>query len=168
MKKIAFLLMFVFLFSSPFYVSANDVFEYSSSAEEVVYFSDGSYMVTYIELDDDGLDSSNQARATGNYEVGGTKAVEYYDTADNLDWKVKVAGVFLIVPSNSLQSGMCQSSDLTYNIYDSSWHIYNIVEQVITNNACGRCTMKSKFLGITTQTVNVEINLTCDYEGNLS
>ncbi len=168
MKKLTFLLFFIFLFSSPFYASANDVFEFSSSSEDIMYFPDGSYMVTYLELDNNGLDDSNHSRATGNYEVGGTKAVEYYDTADNLDWRVKVTGVFLIVPSNSLDSGMCKSSDLTYTIKDSSWHIYDIVEQEITNNACGFCTMKSKFLGITTHTVNVEIYITCDYAGNLS
>lgn len=167
MKKIAFLLLFVIAFASPFNVCANDVVASGSIAENITYFSDGSYMITYLDLDEE-LDDSNHSRATGNYEVGGNKAAEYYDTSGNLDWKVNVKGVFLIVPSNSLQSGDCIECELTYRIHDSAWKISNIVERMITNNAHGSCTMKNKFLGITLQTVNVDLYVTCDPQGNLS
>lgn len=166
MKRVAFLLLFVFLFSLPFNVSASDALETDSTVEKITYFSDGSYMITYFQLDSE-LDDSKHSRATGSYEVSGSKATEYYDSADNLDWRVNVRGVFLVIPGNSIDSGNCTDCSLTYNIYDSGWKISNISERTITNNAHGSCTMKNKFLGITLQTVTVDLYITCDIYGNL-
>lgn len=171
MKKfIALLFVFVFMFTIN--VSASDsglnadVDVQSNAVYE--YFDDGSYLVTELKYIQNADVSQTGSKASGNYTVSGEKSAIYYNGDDEVIWKVTLTGSFLIVPSNSLESGDCQSATLTYKINDSAWHIYDIVEQVITNNACGFCTMKRKFLGVTTKTVDVDLYITCDYAGNLT
>lgn len=166
MKKIlAFLLMFVFVLPINVYASESEMTLTTENIVQYEYFDDGSYLVISFIADQNNiiLDS----RASDDYIVSGGKVVSYFDGSDNLDWEVTLRGEFLVVPSNSSLSGLCQSATLTYEIYDSSWHIYDIVEQEITNNACGFCTMKRKLLGITTKTVDVDLYITCDSYGNL-
>mgnify|MGYP003295030947 CR=1 FL=1 len=168
MKRIlVFIFALLFVFQIDVFAS-EEKNELIDSNVKYEYFEDGSYLVIEFEYDKNSFQLQSGAKANENYTVTGHRTVTYYDGDDNLDWKVTITGVFLIVPTNSLDSGFCQSADLTYKIYDSSWHIYNIVEQEITNNACGSCTMKRKFLGITTKTVDVDIYVSCDYAGNLS
>lgn len=131
------------------------------------YFDDGSYIKTVVRIDTATIKPAVDTRASDDYTVTGYKDAIYYDSNNNMDWQVTIEGVFLIVPSNVNMSGYCQTATLHHYIYDSAWHIYNKTATPITNNACGTCTMKSKFLGITTHTVDVDIHVTCDSYGNL-
>ena len=165
MKKFVVILlacMFVFSIS----VSAASDTNGANVIGNVEYFDDGSYIVTSLEYISD--DSNTQTRAAGDYTVSGKKSATYYNGDDEIIWQVTVTGVFLIVPTNANMSGYCQSSKLSYVINSSSWHISNIVENEITNNAVISCTMKRKLLGITTKTVDVDLHITCDSYGNLS
>lgn len=167
MKKIiSILLVAVFAFSIN--VSAyNEELDVASLNDGVYeYFDDGSYLVTTFESVESQYNMN--AKATGDYTVTGKKSATYYNSDDEVLWQVTVTGVFLIVPSDVNRSGYCQSSKLTYVINSSTWHISNIVEQEITNNACVSCTMKRKFLGITTNTVDVDLHIVCDAYGNMS
>lgn len=170
MKKIVLVVM-ALLFVFPMNVFATDVGENAvpnTPSGTYEYFEDGSYMVTELEHLGSNLLNQSNSKASDNYTVSGRRSVTYYNSDDEVIWQVTLTGTFLIVPSNSLESGDCLSATLTYKINDSAWHIYDIVEQEITNNACGFCTMKRKFLGITTKTVDVELYITCDYAGNLT
>ncbi len=167
MKKLVIsLLVLVCLFSIN--VGANENEQNADLINNAVYeyYDDGSYMVTTLEYVNN--DTNENTRAAGDYTVTGKKSATYYNGDDEIIWQVTVTGVFLIVPTNANMSGYCQSSTLSYVINSSSWHIYNKVEKAITNNACITCTMKRKYLGITTKTVDVDIHITCDSYGNLS
>lgn len=166
MKKIvAYVLLFVFMFSFNVSAFSNDKETIETNNAVYEYFDDGSYLVTTFEyvVSNQNLNS----RAADDYTVTGSKSATCYDSNDSVLWQVTVTGVFLIIPSNVNLSGMCQSSTLSYVINNSSWHISNIVEQEITNNACISCTMKRKYLGITTKTVDVELHIVCDGHGNM-
>lgn len=166
MKKIVtYVLLFVFVFS--FNVRANSNEKDENALNNVVYeyYDDGSYLVTTLEYVSIEYDSNS--RAADDYTVTGRKSATYYNGDDSIIWQVTVTGVFLIIPSNVNLSGMCQSSTLSYVINSSTWHISNIVEQEITNNACISCTMKRKYLGITTKTVDVDLHIVCDGHGNM-
>lgn len=168
MKKIvSCLLVFCMLFS----MSAT-VF-YASDAENLTndaiyqYFEDGSYTVTTLSVDiiDDGISLCDAEPES--YLLQAKQHVTYHDGNDNKDWVVTITAVFLVCPACA-QSGMCQSSDLSAEIFDTSWGMYNVDERCMSNNAYGACSMKNKIFGITTKTVNIELILTCDRYGNVT
>lgn len=166
MKKIMMTLMVMLvLFSSNVYAFEGESLALNDNVS-YEYFDDGSYIKT-VTWCDENAQIQTGTRASDDYTVTGGRDVLYYDGDGNLDWKVTIVGVFLIVPSNVNLSGYCQEATLNHYIYDSSWHIYNKTATAITNNACGTCTMKRKFLGITTKTVDVDIYVTCDSYGNI-
>ncbi len=166
-KTIVFLLLLSILVAMPINVLAAAPLNSSSDNASYQYFEDGSYTVTTLTLTviDDGVTTCGAEPES--YNLQAKQDVSYHDANNNLDWVVTITAVFLVCPACAV-SGMCQSSELSANIYDTSWGMYNVDERCMSNNAYGACSMKDKFLGITTMTVNVEFTLTCDRYGNVT
>lgn len=169
MKKILTLfLIFSFLFSMPMNVFAAEQSSLEVLSSEYTYFEDGSYIVTTLVVERIELDTSNGVRSDSeSYILKGHRYANGYDSNDELDWVVTLTGEFLVCPTCPM-SGQCQSSKLSAVFYDTSWGMYDVDERCMSNNAYGACSMKDKFLGITTKIVELEMILTCDRYGNLS
>lgn len=121
----------------------------------VVYFDDGSYLVTIIT-------ESTTTRATKT--KSGTKDLTYYDSNDNLEWRITLTGSFSYTGS----SATCTSSSISYDIIENSWKIPTAVASKSGNKAIGDIVAKHYVLGIPTKTVTNTITLTCSATGTLS
>ena len=167
MKKIIlFVVLVSILITVPANVFAAQPIRVMDSDAQYQFFDDGSYLVTTLDvviLDE----ISTRGAEPESYNLQAKQSVEYYDAYNNLDWVVTITAIFLVCPTCA-QSGMCQSSELSAKIYDTSWGMYDVDERCLSNNAYATCNMKDKILGITTMTVNVEFTLTCDRYGNIS
>lgn len=108
--------------------------------ESIVYFDDGSYLVTIIT-------ESTTARATKT--KSGTKDLTYYDSNDNLEWRITLTGSFSYTGS----SATCTSSSISYDILETSWKIPTALSSKIENKAIGDIVAKYYVLGIPTKTV---------------
>lgn len=168
MKKLCVLLCLVFISSMMLPCTS---FASSASVEDsntvYYYLDDGSYIVStlYVEIiNNDGISLLDTVEP---YYLRAQRYATCHDKNDELDWTVTLTGVFYVDPAGG-ESGMCESSELSAEIYDTSWGMYDVDERCMANNAYGACNMKDKFLGITTHTVSLEMILTCDRYGNIT
>lgn len=137
-----------------FFMCFNTTVFASKANENIIYFDDGSYLVTVI--------TESPARATKTKT--GTKDLNYYDSNDNLEWKVTLTGKFSYTGS----SATCTSSSISYNIIDTSWKIPTATASKSGNKATGDIVAKHYLLGIPTKTVEQTITLSCSASGTLS
>lgn len=124
------------------------------NCERIVYFEDGSYIVTTI--------TEVQSRVA--YSKNGTSTSTYYGSDGTAKWKVTLSGSFTYDGS----SATCTSSSCSVIIYNNSWYTISKSASKSGNTAFGSATMGYKVLGITTNQVTRDISLTCDKDGNLS
>ena len=169
MKKLVTILMVVaIIMASPFSTFASENGNKLVTASEgttYTYFEDGSYLLTTLTVESDAnFSTSSGTRVLDPFNVTATQTGSYYDSVGDLNWEVTLTAVFYVDPADYAE---CTSSDLTSVIYKSKWSMSNVDERCVTNNAYGACDMKCRFLGIVTQTVIVEITLTCDKYGNV-
>ncbi len=87
--------------------------DYSGNTQSIVYFEDGSYLVTTITAD---AQSAIDGRATVNTKSG-TKHQDYYNSSRELVWTFRVHGTF----SYDGQSARATFADYSYDVYDSAW-----------------------------------------------
>lgn len=124
--------------------------------DNIVYFEDGSYIVTSeIEI----LPSTRAANT-----ITGQKNSTYVDSDGTVQWKATLKGTFTYTGS----SATCTNSSITYTISDSSWKITEATATKSGNKATGDVTAKKYFLGIPTKTVEKAITITCSASGTLS
>lgn len=121
---------------------------------DVIWLEDGSYVVV----------SLTQVGSRATSTKSGTKTYTYYAADDTIQWKAALAGTFTYNGSTS----SCTSSDCDITIYNSVWYIYTNMPSKSGNTAKAEVTMKRKLLGVTVQTEDLNITLTCDANGNLS
>lgn len=122
--------------------------------DSIIYFDDGSYLV--IEI------SSVDTRASSVKR--GSKTYIYKDSDDAEEWRAVLYGTFTYTGS----SATCTASSCSVSITDTDW--YEVSKTVSESGASAivDLTMGRKFLGITIKKVEIDINLTCDANGNLS
>lgn len=125
---------------------------------DIEYFADGSYIVTTITQE------SFLTRAASN-TVKGNKSHTYYNSNGSIDWVFTVTGTFSVV---SGVSATCTAVSHSTDIRASKWKLVSASSWRSGNQAIGNITIKQTMLGITIQTVERTVTLTCDKYGNLS
>ena len=124
------------------------------TSEEVIYFEDGSYLVTAI--------SGNDSRALGS--VTKTKTSTYYSASDEALWAVAVTASFTY--NNSV--AICKSSSGSVTIYDSAWYEISCSTSRNGNSATCNAELGRRVLGVTVTRVPHAVTITCDKDGNVS
>lgn len=149
-RMISCVLLFVMILTMlPTVGFASDVHE-----TVVASYEDGSYMTE--EISEQGI------RASGSKT--GTKTRNYYNSNNDLAWKVVLTGKFTYTGS----SATCTSSSINATIYNSAWYVVSKSSSKTSNKAKGTAVMGEKALGVTVGKVQVDLTLTCDANGNLS
>ena len=90
--------------------------------------------------------------------------MKYYSKdGEDVLWRYDLIGDFSI---NEGVSAICTASRCEYATFDSSWNYSNCRTYIESNIAHGVGTFTEKFLFITTDTVEVNITMSCDIYGN--
>lgn len=128
--------------------------EMSPAGEAIVYFEDGSYMVTTIE--------EIGTRASGTKTQ--SKARTYYGSDDEAKWKIILTGTF----TYNGTSATCTNSICSVDVYASNWYVVSKSAEKSGNEASCTVTMGQTFLGITISKPVHTLTITCDKDGNLT
>ena len=129
--------------------------EFVSNSTE--YLEDGNYVVTEI------YEAVLPSRGVGARM--GEKTVTKYSATNSVLWTYKLIGYF------SFEDGIsssCYNATYEVDIKGSSWSFSNGNAYYSGNTAFGQGLFTYKFLGITTQSTEIDIYLTCDTYGNIS
>lgn len=121
------------------------------------YNDDGSYFVTTLE----NITTSRSTTQT----ITGRKNIHLYNSSDELVWTYTIIGTFSLVKGVSVQ---CTNSTYSSVIYDDAWSLTSHNNYCSGNIAYGTATYKKKVLFITTNTYDINAELGCDINGNLS
>lgn len=126
-----------------------------ANSPEVIYFSDGSYMVTTITSPEISLFSSTATR---------TKSSIYYSSSNKKLWSVSVTGTF----TYGNGSASCTSSSCSASSYDSNWSVGNKKASKIGNKATASATGVEYINGHQVQSYSKSVTLTCSSTGQFS
>ena len=124
----------------------------------IEYFADGSYLITTVTQE------PVLTRAASN-TVKGNKNHTYYNSNGGVDWVFTVTGTFSVV---SGVSATCTAVSHSTDIRASKWKLASASSWKSGNQALGKVTMKQTMLGLTIQTIERTVTLTCDNYGNLT
>lgn len=124
-----------------------------SSPINIRYLDDGSYIVTTIQEFD--------TRATQT--KSGNKTESIYNNDGSLACRIILGGTFTYTGTTAT----CISSNITVNIYDSSYSKVSSSSSKSGNTASGSATISRKVLGVTVATNTYPLSLSCDKDGNL-
>lgn len=102
------------------------------------------------------------ARASGR--ISGSRPYTYYDSTGVAQWKVVLNGSFTYTGS----SATCTSASCSVTIYNSEWYTVSKNASKSGNTATGSFSIGRKALGVTVETKDVTLKLSCDKNGNLS
>ena len=176
MKKIASIALVILLvcsFTVPAFASsgnANSVGTVSLSSNnvtvvhsEITYFPDGSYIIdTVYEIEDVGAVSTF---SSAPYIRTGFRNVGSYMSNGSIIWQFTLSGTWTVTPG---VSAVCTNSQITTTINNSTWKFSNGNSWTEANRAHGSGTFTQYSLWvIPVATVNVNIWLGCDVNGNL-
>ena len=143
-------------------ISENDEIVVST---ETVYLDDGSTLTITTKVNQHQFVSNMATYASsGSRFVSGNKEVKNEKDGE-LIWKYVLTGEYTVVDG---VSSVCTNAYYTYTINDSKWSINDPSTSYSDNVAYGYCVFKKKVLFITTNTITVDISLTCDVNGVLS
>ncbi len=170
MKKIfAFITVLVMLFSCAVLpVSAEETsFEevqrtQSPDGTTVIYYDDGSTLtISPVQI------TQISAYSTDSTEkkLSANKSAMRKDSDGNIEWEYTLYGTFTYVPG---VSSVCTATTYRYEINDDAWSFSDGSATKSGNKAFGKGVFKRKTLFITTDTVNIDISLTCDIYGNVT
>lgn len=121
------------------------------SAETIIYFEDGSYVITTVTED------AGSARASGT--KSGKKERSYYNSADELVFVFRVHGSFTYTGT----SVKATDADYSYTIYSSDWSF----KSGSASYSGATATARGSFAhGLVPNTATVA--LTCSANGTLS
>ena len=168
MKKNIILILCLLIFNLILFniaVSANTTKTDDSFLSSVVIcYDDGSYLVINLYTLLPTSTNTYLLSPNASYEKIGRKENIYSHSDGSELWKFTVTGLFLVTPGEFVE---CTYASYSHNIYNSAWHFSNGESQYYDNVAYGKGTFKQKVLLITVKTVNVEISINCDVQGNL-
>lgn len=125
---------------------------YSESTQTVVYFEDGSYLVTTITED-------TQTTILERGSKSGTKHHDYYNSSRELAWTFRVHGPF----TYDGRSAEATSADYSYDVYDSEWSFNG----ASTSYSGATATAVGSFTRAIIPN-SVTVSLTCSAKGVLS
>ena len=165
MKKIIiFTILFSVMLSACIPANASsESFVESHENSEVMYFDDGSYMIT--TLTEKNIEYSQYNATRSAYIRTGTKTANYYSDDDELIWTYTLTGEFNV---NSGISVVCTNVSASQTINSSSWGFYDENTYIEHQVARGKGFFKNKVLFVTVKTVEVDLFIRCDVNGNLS
>lgn len=152
------LVMFFFCFVS---VNATEIAEESESiliSKTVEYLEDG----TKIEI---AVYEDPVATYASDYMKSGKKVYVATNYSGDVLYKFTVTGVFSI---DEGVSATCTSASYSTDIINTNWSCKTATATASRNRAIANGTFIRKQLGITVETDNVQVTLTCDDLGNLS
>ena len=141
-----------------FLLSTSTIAAQQQTNSNIEFFADGSYLVTTINEEH----SSYSTYAT--IIKTGSKTLTYYNDEGESLWAAIVTGTFSYTGSTST----CTESDISYTIYDTVWRITSASASTSGNTAIGNITAKKYFGGLSLQTVERTVTLTCSPTGVLS
>ncbi|MBD5150233.1 MAG: hypothetical protein HDT18_07685 [Oscillibacter sp.] len=129
--------------------------DYSEEMQTIVYFEDGSYLVTTIVSDPQTVMSE---RGTVNTK-GGTKHQDYYNSSRELMWTFRVHGTF----TYDGYRAEATYADYSYDVYNSAWSFNSATASysgatATANGSFSRYTLPN----------SVSLSLTCSPKGVLS
>ncbi len=170
MKKIfAFITVLVMLFSCAVLpVSAEETSleevqrTQSPDGTTVIYYDDGSTLtISPVQI------TQISAYSTDSTEkkLSANRSAMRKDSDGNIEWEYTLYGTFTYVPG---VSSVCTAATYRYEINDDAWSFSDGSATKSGNKAFGKGVFKRKFLLITTDTVNIDIFLTCDIYGNVT
>ena len=164
-KTISFFLAFLFIFlSAPSIFAEHNIALNGQSTTEIIYLDNGGYITITLVVDD--LPSlSRSSSKSASYTRFGEKSVASNDASGNLEWEYTLFGEFFVVEG---VSAVCTNASYSENIYKSGWSFSDGDATQSGNTAYGVGTFKKKVLFITVDTVNIDVQLSCDINGNLS
>lgn len=171
MKKVIFglICLFTLMFTLSPKVKAYEA-DFSNSIlikSEKEEFNDGSY-ITY-----DLYESVNNAStfsliksSSTSYTKSGNKAVTKYDSNNKIIWQYILNATFTVDEGSSV---ICTNTSYTKTINNTFWKFSNGSTTYSGNTAYGKGKFTYKVLWLfSSETVNIDIKLTCDTYGNLS
>lgn len=124
----------------------------------VIYFEDGSYIETVINIYDEDFSAFATKTKTGD------KVISYKTSDGEVKWDATVKGTFTYTGS----SATCTAASITYNIYDDAWKMTEATASKSSNKAVGNVTAKKYVLGLPIKTIEQSVTLTCSASGVLS
>lgn len=163
MKRILTLILAVIMLSTMFIFSANAAdnndFVIGGTNVEIEYLEDGYYTITYIENNSIIVpDASTQATT-----VTKTKTKNFYNSANEVMWCIKVQGTFTYDGSTS----KCTSVAHRATSYASTWSIVSASSSKSGNTATAKATARhTSAVGYDDYTRSV--SLTCSKTGVFS
>lgn len=120
----------------------------------VIHYEDGSYLSISI------LDISS--RSTGI--KSGVKRYIYTDSSGTEQWRCVLTATFTYDGTTSRAT----DASSTFTPANNNWQKDTLYTYRAGNTANAKLTVIQKFLGITVDTYNYTITLSCDKDGNLS
>ena len=129
-------------------------------SETVEVFPDGSKIVTIVREDI----SSVLPMAT-SYNKSGNKSITGYNSNGEAAWTFTLNGTFHVETG---VSATCIDASYSSSILKSGWSLKSGSASSSGNSAFGSGTFVRKTLGITVETRDVSLTLSCDANGNLS
>ena len=159
MKKILFIILSLLLLTNLFNVNAAEPVVEVNDDTEVIYYDDGSYLV--IEI----TESTNQIQPRAPMTKTSTKSATKYDRNDEILWIFELHATFLIEIG---QYAQCTNATYSVDIRDNAWKFSDGSTSTLNNIGYAYGTFKHKVLGITVQTIEVELSLASDIYSNIS
>lgn len=129
--------------------------EFVNSSTE--YLEDDSYIVYEV------YETELPTRGVG--AKIGEKVVTKYSAINTVIWTYTLKGYFSFSEGYSSE---CYNATYEVDINGSSWSFSDGYTYYSYNTAYGQGLFTYKFLGITGQTVEIDINVSCDTYGNIS
>lgn len=132
----------------------------NADGSTVIYNADGSRTVT-SPIYTVGQDQTDGTKASGSV----TRSISsiQYESDGSLAWRFTLTATFTYTGTTAF----CTSASYSKTIYNSAWSFSNGSATRSANTATGKGTFTKKVLGITTQTIPVNLTLTCDENGNV-
>lgn len=126
-----------------------------TQAKDVVYYEDGSYLVTVIE-------DVPSARASNTRTKN--KVCTWYNSDDTVAWEITLTATFTFDGT----SATCDTAICTASIYDRTWYIISKTASKSGNVAYGNAVLGYKILGVVIDKRPINLTLTCSPTGVFS
>ena len=136
--------------------AANSV---SSTTPNIIYYNDGSYTT----ISDVYVTDSIATRTS--YLKFGSRKVTHYGSGDEIEWEYVLSATFSYEPG---VSSTCIEASYDQTIYDDAWTFSNGSATKSGNTAYGAGLYIKKVLFINVLEEEIDIDITCDSNGNLS
>ena len=133
-------------------------------SETIEYLEDGTQIVTTV-YDTTPYENNGVAPVATTITKSGSKTATGKNSDGDVLWTLTVHGTFRVVTGSS---ATCTASSYSYTAPGSGWSLKSGSATKSGNVATANGIFVKKFLGITTETRDVTVNLVCSTSGTLS